>query len=382
MEKYVFKNNKKLRMGYTTGSCAAAAAKAAACILLTGKAVPEVKLMTPKGIRLDLEVLEAKWTAEEASCAIRKDAGDDPDVTDGLEIYASVRKTEEPGVQIDGGEGVGRVTRPGLEQPVGAAAINKIPRQMIRENVEEICRKLGYEGGLSVTISIPGGEALAMKTFNPRLGIVGGISVLGTSGIVEPMSEEALIQTIRVDIKMQLAGGRRYLVLVPGNYGLDYLNEFHPELLKNSVKYSNFLGEAIDAAVEYGAKGILLAGHIGKLVKLAGGIMNTHSRNADSRMEILTAHAAVLGADQGTAAALMNCITTDEALEILEEKGLLEGVMERLLERMEFYVDHRSGHSLENGILVFSQTKGTLGESKDARRVLACLKEELEGSGA
>ena len=382
MEKYVFKNNKKLRMGYTTGSCAAGAAKAAACMLLTGKAVPEVKLMTPKGIRLDLEVLEAKWTAEEASCAIRKDAGDDPDVTDGLEIYASVRKTEEPGVQIDGGKGVGRVTRPGLEQPVGAAAINKVPRQMIRENVEEICRKLGYEGGLSVTISIPGGEALAIKTFNPRLGIVGGISVLGTSGIVEPMSEEALIQTIRVDIKMQLAGGRRYLVLVPGNYGLDYLNEFHPKLLKNSVKYSNFLGEAIDAAVEYGAKGILLAGHIGKLVKLAGGIMNTHSRNADSRMEILTAHAAVLDADQGTAAALMNCITTDEALEILEEKGLLEGVMERLLERMEFYVDHRSGHSLENGILVFSQTKGTLGESKDARRVLACLKEELEGSGA
>ena len=382
MEKYVFKNNKKLRMGYTTGSCAAAAAKAAACMLLTGKAVPEVKLMTPKGIRLDLEVLEAKWTAEEASCAIRKDAGDDPDVTDGLEIYAVVRKSEEPGVQIDGGKGVGRVTRPGLEQPVGAAAINKVPRQMIRENVEEICRKLGYEGGLSVTISIPGGEALAMKTFNPRLGIVGGISVLGTSGIVEPMSEEALIQTIRVDIKMQLAGGRRYLVLVPGNYGLDYLNEFHPELLKNSVKYSNFLGEAIDAAVEYGAKGILLAGHIGKLVKLAGGIMNTHSRNADSRMEILTAHAAVLGADQETAAALMNCITTDEALEILEENGLLEGVMERLLEKMEFYVDHRSGHSLEKGILVFSQTKGTLGESKDARKLIACLKEELEGSGA
>ena len=378
MEKYVFKNNKKLRMGYTTGSCAAAAAKAAACMLLTGKAVPEVKLMTPKGIGLDLEVLEAEWTAEEASCAVRKDAGDDPDVTNGLKIYALVRKSEEPGVQIDGGEGVGRVTRPGLEQPVGAAAINKVPRQMIRENVEEICRKFGYEGGLSVTISIPGGEALAVKTFNPRLGIVGGISVLGTSGIVEPMSEEALIETIRIDVRMQLAQGRKYLVLVPGNYGLDYLNEFHPELLKNSVKYSNFLGEAIDAAVEYGAKGILLAGHIGKLVKLAGGIMNTHSRNADSRMEILTAHAAVLGADQETAAALMNCITTDEALEILREKALLEGVMERLLERMEFYVDHRSGHSLEKGILVFSQTMGTLGESRDARKVLERLKEEFQ----
>ena len=201
--------------------------------------------------------------------------------------------------------------------------------------------------------------------------------MLGTSGIVEPMSEEALIETIRIDIKMQLAGGRKYLVLVPGNYGLDYLNEFHPQLLKTSVKYSNFLGDAIDAAVEYGAKGILLAGHIGKLVKLAGGIMNTHSRNADSRMEILTAHAAVLGADQETARALMDCITTDEALEILKRKGLLEGVMERLLKRMEFYVDHRSGHSLERGILVFSQREGTLGESGDARRILSCLQEEL-----
>lgn len=374
---YIFKNNKKLRMGYTTGSCAAAAAKAAACMLLGGKTVPEVELMTPKGIRLNLEVLDAKVTAEEVSCAIRKDAGDDPDVTDGLKIYAAVRKKETAGVEIDGGEGVGRVTRPGLEQPVGAVAINKVPRQMIREGVEEICRKFGYEGGMAVMIFIPGGKELAEKTFNPRLGIVGGISVLGTSGIVEPMSEEALIETVRIDVRMQLAQGRKYLVLVPGNYGLDYLNEFHPELLKNSVKYSNFLGEAIDAAVEFGAKGILLAGHIGKLVKLAGGIMNTHSRNADSRMEILTAHAAVLGADRETAAALMNCITTDEALDILREKGLLKGVMERLLERMEFYVDHRSGRSLERGIVIFSQEHGTLGESRDARRILGCLQSEM-----
>ena len=377
MQEYVFKNNKKLRMGYTTGSCAAAAAKAAACMLLGGKTVPEVELMTPKGIRLNLEVLDAKVTAEEVSCAIRKDAGDDPDVTDGLKIYAAVRKKETAGVEIDGGEGVGRVTRPGLEQPVGAVAINKVPRQMIREGVEEICRKFGYEGGMAVMIFIPGGKELAEKTFNPRLGIVGGISVLGTSGIVEPMSEEALIETIRIDVRMQLAQGWKYLVLVPGNYGLDYLNEFHPELLKNSVKYSNFLGEAIDAAVEFGAKGILLAGHIGKLVKLAGGIMNTHSRNADSRMEILTAHAAVLGADRETAAALMNCITTDEALDILKEKGLLDGVMERLLERMEFYVDHRSGRSLERGIVIFSQEHGTLGESRDARRILGCLQSEM-----
>ena len=378
LEQYVYKNNKKMRMGYTTGSCAAAASKAAAWMLLHGQILPAVELMTPKGISLHLEVLDPKLSEGEASCAIRKDAGDDPDVTDGLLIYATVRKTEKPGVTLDGGEGVGRVTRVGLEQAVGDAAINKVPRQMIREGVEEICRAAGYTGGLSVIISIPGGEELARKTFNPRLGIVGGISVLGTSGIVEPMSEEALIQTIRVDIKMQLSGGRSYLVLVPGNYGLDFLEDYEPEVLKRSVKYSNFLGEAIDAAVEFGAKGILLVGHIGKLVKLAAGIMNTHSRNADARMDILTAHAAVLGADQETAVRLMDCITTDEALDILKEKGLLEPVMKRLMERMEFYVDHRSGKSLERGILTFSLEQGVLGESSDVRRLIYCVKKETE----
>ena len=378
LEQYVYKNNKKMRMGYTTGSCAAAASKAAAWMLLHGRLLPEVELMTPKGIALHLEVLEPKFSATSASCAIRKDAGDDPDVTDGLLIYATVSRTAQPGVTLDGGEGVGRVTRAGLEQAVGDAAINKVPRQMIREGVEEICRAVGYTGGLSVIISIPGGEELARKTFNPRLGIVGGISVLGTSGIVEPMSEEALIQTIRVDIKMQLSGGRSYLVLVPGNYGLDFLEDYEPEVLKRSVKYSNFLGEAIDAAVEFGAKGILLVGHIGKLVKLAAGIMNTHSRNADARMDILTAHAAVLGADQETAARLMDCITTDEALDILKEKGLLDPVMKRLMERMEFYVDHRSGKSLERGILTFSLEQGVLGESTDVRRLIACVKAEIK----
>lgn len=376
LDQYVYKNNKKMRMGYTTGSCAAAAAKAAAWMLLHQAILPEIELMTPKGIGLHLEVLEPQLTKDSAACAIQKDAGDDPDVTDGLLIYATVSRSDCPGITLDGGRGVGRVTRAGLEQAVGDAAINKVPRQMIREGVEEICRATGYTGGLSVLISIPGGEELAKKTFNPRLGIVGGISILGTSGIVEPMSEQALIDTIRVDIKMQLAGGRKYLVLVPGNYGLDFLEDYDPEVLKRSVKYSNFLGEAIDAAVEYGAKGILLVGHIGKLVKLAAGIMNTHSRNADARMEILTAHAAVLGADRETAGRLMNCITTDEALEILKEKSLLEPVMERLLERMEFYIDHRSGKGLERGILTFSLEQGVLGESQDVRRLISCIKEE------
>ncbi len=374
LEQYIYKDNKKMRLGYTTGSCGAAAAKAAARMLLSGNPVSSVRLTTPKGIDLELEVEEARLTEQEACCAVRKDAGDDPDVTDGLLIYAAVSRIPDPGIRIEGGAGVGRVTREGLEQPVGSAAINRVPRQMIREGVAEVCRHYGYGGGLLVVISAPGGEELAGKTFNPRLGIEGGISILGTSGIVEPMSEEALIETIRVEIRMRMAAGSKILLLVPGNYGMEFLEEYGPGLLDCAVKFSNFLGEAIDAAVLYGAKGILLVGHIGKLVKLAAGIMNTHSRNADARMEVLTAHAAVLGAGADTARALMDCITTDEALDILKSRGLLEPVMERLMERMEFYISHRSRGALSCAVVTFSRKYGILGKTSKADNFLEYLK--------
>ena len=202
MEEYLVKDGKRLRLGYTTGSCAAAAAKAAAWMLLTGRKKDTIRLQTPKGIELNLDVLETELSPDEVRCAIRKDSGDDPDVTRGTLIFAAVRKSATPGVTIDGGEGVGRVTKPGLDQPVGAAAINSVPRQMIEENVREVCALVGYDGGLDVTISAPEGEALAKKTFNPRLGIEGGISILGTTGIVEPMSEQALLDTIRVELRV------------------------------------------------------------------------------------------------------------------------------------------------------------------------------------
>ncbi len=375
-DQYIYKNNQRMRLGYTTGSCAAGAAKAAVWMLFAGKSVPYVELMTPKGIRLHLEVLEPCFSKDMASCAVKKDAGDDPDVTDGIRVYAAVQKTQEAGIHIDGGEGVGRVTREGLEQPVGSAAINGVPRAMIREGVEEICRRFGYQGGMSVIISIPEGRRLAEKTFNPRLGIEGGISVLGTSGIVEPMSEAALIETIRMEIRMRHTQGYRYLVLAPGNYGLDFLKEYNPKLLERCVKYSNFLGEALDGAAEYGFRGVLLAGHMGKLVKLAGGIMNTHSRNADARMEILTAHAAVVGAGGEMAKALMDCVTTDEAVDILKASGLLEAVMNRLMERMEYYVNHRSGGAFSCAVITFSQKHGILGQTAGVEEILAHLREE------
>lgn len=373
MEQFLYKNHKKLRYGHTTGSCAAAAAKAAARMLLSGETLPYIDLMTPKGILLHLEILDIVRTKDSVRCAVRKDAGDDPDVTNGILVCAEVSLAKEDAqkagqsgsrIHIDGGKGVGRVTKPGLEQPVGAAAINQVPRRMIRENVQEMCVRFGYAGSMDVRISIPEGEALAARTFNPRLGILGGLSVLGTSGIVEPMSERALIDTIRVEIRQKLANGRKYLLIVPGNYGLEFLESYgHGLRLEDAVKCSNFIGEALDAAAEFGAKGVLLAGHIGKFVKLAGGIMNTHSHHADARMELLTVHAALLGAPVPLLARMMECVTTDDAIACLEECGLTEGVMERLTERMEFYVNQRVQNHLEAGVITFSKVYGLLGQT-------------------
>lgn len=368
MEQFIYKNHKKLRYGYTTGSCAAAASKAAAAMLLSGKEISYVELHTPKGIDLRLEVLDISREDNAVSCAIQKDGGDDPDVTNGILIYAKVSRepADEAQIIIDGGIGVGRVTKPGLEQPVGAAAINKVPRQMIRENLEAVCEQYHYHGKLSVVISIPSGVELAAKTFNPRLGIVGGISVLGTSGIVEPMSEQALIDTIRVEMRQKLANGMEYLLVVPGNYGIDFLDQYgHGLQLEDAVKCSNFVGEALDAAVEFGAKGVLLVGHIGKFVKLAGGIMNTHSHNADARMELLTVHAALLGAPVELLQKMMECVTTDDALKYLKEADLMEPVMERIMEKMEFYVNQRAQHQLELGVITFSNVFGILGQTKN-----------------
>ena len=368
MEQFVYKNHKKLRYGYTTGSCAAAASKAAAAMLLSGKEISYVELHTPKGIDLRLEVLDISREDNAVSCAIQKDGGDDPDVTNGILIYAKVSRepADEAQIIIDGGIGVGRVTKPGLEQPVGAAANNKVPRQMIRENLEAVCEQYHYHGKLSVVISIPSGVELAAKTFNPRLGIVGGISVLGTSGIVEPMSEQALIDTIRVEMRQKLANGMEYLLVVPGNYGIDFLDQYgHGLQLEDAVKCSNFVGEALDAAVEFGAKGVLLVGHIGKFVKLAGGIMNTHSHNADARMELLTVHAALLGAPVELLQKMMECVTTDDALKYLKEADLMEPVMERIMEKMEFYVNQRAQHQLELGVITFSNVFGILGQTKN-----------------
>ena len=366
-----------LRLGFTTGSCAAAAAKAGTQMLLSGDEVRQVRLMTPKGIELYLDVEEIRRSSGSVRCGVRKYSGDDPDVTDGLLICAEVKKEEpeapllaltgseqEDRIRISGGEGVGRVTRPGLEQPVGEAAVNKIPRQMIREAVREICEKYGYSGGVHVTLTIPGGERVAEKTFNPRLGILGGLSILGTTGIVEPMSEKALTDTICLEMRVLKENGHDCCIVTPGNYGSDFLKEKMGMDLSLAVKCSNYIGEAIDDAAMLDMKGILLVGHVGKLVKLAAGVMNTHSRQADCRMEVLAAHAAMAGADRDTVTRIMGCINTTEAIRILKERELLVPVMGTVTERIREALRRRAGENLSVGAVMFSTEDGILGKTE------------------
>ena len=372
---YVVRNQKKLRFGYTTGSCAAGAARGAAELLLGEDEIGEAELMTPKGILLHLELLDMKRDENAASCAVRKDAGDDPDTTNGILVYAKVEKFQirsdmEDRIVIDGGTGVGRVTKPGLSQKIGEAAITPVPRAMILQAVEEIADRYHYEGGLKVTISVPEGEKIARKTFNPRLGIVGGISILGTSGIVEPMSEKALIDSIRVEMSQHAAMGEQYMLVTPGNYGADYLREHMALPFEKNIKCSNYVGETIDMAVDMGVKGILFISHIGKFVKVAAGIMNTHSHSADARMEVLCANAIRAGGDLACARSILQCNTTDEALRVLDENHILRETMKEITDRIQFYLDHRSYQQILLGAVIFSNEYGYLGQTEHAAELI------------
>ena len=366
MEEYQFSQGKNLRCGYTTGSCATAASKAAAAMLLTGERIDSVRIDTPKGIVLNLEPLEVMLTADFASCAIRKDSGDDPDDTNGVLVYAKVEKTAEPGIMIEGGIGVGRVTKPGLACAVGGPAINPTPRKMITTEVGKVMIEAGYTGGLKVTISIPAGVEIAKKTFNPRLGIIGGLSVLGTSGIVEPMSEKALVETMYVEIRAQQAAGNKNLLVFFGNYGEDFTRDEMKLDLEGHVTCSNFVGELLDYAVFCGFETLLLIGHSGKLVKVAQGVMNTHSKYADCRTELFALEAMFHGASVEVGKEIYSCLTTDEVTKVLKRENIFEPVIEKVTDKIDFYMQHRVHGKIKTAALMFSNVYGILGKTKYA----------------
>lgn len=369
-----------MRYGFTTGSCAAAASKAAAWMLLTGTRKTEITIETPKKILYTAEILNVTRGEREVSCAVRKDGGDDPDVTTGARIFASVSLVDSGNgeIHIVGGPGVGRVTKPGLDQPVGEAAINRVPREMIEKELREVMQICDYRGGLRVEISVPDGEHLAEQTFNPRLGIYGGISILGTTGIVEPMSSQALLDTIRAELTQRRALGYDYVVISPGNYGQDYLKAVYGYDLDKSVKCSNFIGQTIDMAAELGFRKLLLAGHVGKLIKVAGGIMNTHSREGDCRMELLAAFAVRAKAAPETALRILNCAVTEEAVQILKENGICGPVMDYAMERICFYLNRRAGGTPVVDCIMYAGEFGTLAKSEGVEEWFTLLEREQE----
>lgn len=351
------KSGRFLRTGFTTGSCAAAAAKAAVSALVTGEISKSVSIPLPSGGRAEIEITDVKITENTASASVIKHSGDDPDVTDGIIICASVRKTARS-VTVDGGEGIGRVTREGLDRAIGEAAINSVPRRMIREAALEALGE--YDGGVEIIISAPQGREIAKKTFNPRLGIEGGISILGTSGIVEPMSEKGLLDTIFLELKMRRAEGHKTAVLVPGNYGEEFAaREMN---IKNAVQCSNYIGDALDYAQDLGFKSVLLIAHMGKLVKLGSGIMNTHSRCADGRMETLALCAALAGYEDF--AKILDCATTDEAYEYIRDTKTIDILMSRI----DIYLKRRT--ELKTGAVMFSNRYGVIGKTQDADEII------------
>lgn len=383
-EHYLRSGNKMMRCGYTTGTCAALAASGAAAFLLLGEEPEELSIMTGKGLKVKVPVFAwGQEAGESAWCSVLKDAGDDADVTDGMEVKVTVSISSLPGIRIDGGEGVGRVTKPGLDQPVGNAAINSVPRQMIAEEVRKVCEEAEYTEGLEVVVSIPEGQRIAEQTFNAMLGVEGGLSILGTTGIVEPMSEKALVDTIEVKIR-QVAAESKALILTPGNYGERFIAEKAMDQMGIPVvKCSNFIGEALDMVAMEQFEEVLLLGHMGKLVKVAAGIMNTHSRYADGRNEIFCAHTAlcISEADGGGRKAalaengslfkkIMEAATTDACIALLEEAGLRQQVMESILKAAQKRLDYRAKGAFRVGAVMFSNQYGILGYTEKAKEIL------------
>lgn len=439
MDTFVYKDHKKLRCGYTTGTCAALAAQGAVRFLLTGSWKETEEIMTPKGIPVCVPLEEKTSGADWAECAVRKDAGDDYDVTNGILVYARAEfvkdknfyqkvqmshlessesgaagEKENPGlrledgsqqekekpdqqnaessetlIEIDGGIGIGRVTKPGLDQPVGAAAINSVPRKMIRDAVYALLEEAGEFLPVSITISVPAGVEAAKKTFNPVLGIEGGISVLGTSGIVEPMSEEALVETIHTHLNVLRAEGRKWVIAVPGNMGAGFLKGYLTEQNKTSVgsmeafmnslvTMSNFVGRTIDITAELGFSGIMIAGHMGKLVKIGNGIMNTHSREADGRMDTMLSCALSAGTeDLELLRKIQGSNTTDEVMDHLKQAGILDDTIKVFLKRAAWHLAHRSRAEVKTGMIVFGTKGEYLGETEDADMILKNALEEL-----
>lgn len=356
-----------LRSGYTTGACAAAGVKAA-LLFETGKSWQQVELTALDGTKLIIPVKAVKRTADGLVAEVVKFSGDDPDITNGVSVFASVRHLSNAldAVVFKAGEGIGTVTKPGLSVPVGEPSINPGPRQLIQNAVAEV---LGTEHvPLEVTISIPAGVALAKQTLNPILGVEGGISVIGTTGVLRPMSEEGFRNSLVPQIDVARADGFRDLIFVPGKIGERIAASWHlpPQA---TVQTSNFIGFMLEAAAERGVKRILLFGHIGKLSKVAAGVFYTHNRIADGRLETMAAYGAAAGLLQTDVCKLLNANTTENALKVLEEAGLRETVCRTLAQRASLRAERYLFQRMKIGTVMVTLDGHLLGMDDTAKKI-------------
>jgi len=375
MENYVMVNGRKYRKGHTTGACAAAASKAAAAMLVSGQALKQISIDTPAGVKLHLPVLDIELGKESAKCAVIKDGGDDPDVTTGLKIFAEARFAGETGVRITAGEGIGTVTMPGLKVAPGQPAINPVPMRMILKEVAEV---LPEDKSVEIMLTVPGGEEIAKKTYNARLGITGGISILGTTGIVHPMSEEAWKESLALELKVMAVGGLKNAVYIFGNYGEEFVASQLGVAPQSIIKTSNFVGFMLEKAVENRLESVLIAGHLGKLVKVAGGIFHTHSKVADARMEILTAYAALEGASHAETAEIYACRTTEAAAAVIDGKGLKK-VYDRIVSNVSKRCSEYVFHKIRVGSVLFNSENVMLAMDDNAREILKLLRDYENG---
>ena len=367
-DRFVYVGSKKLRCGITTGSCAAAAAKAAAMLLFENRRQPEIDIETPGGSTINIVVGHLKLENNQAMCVVIKDAGDDPDITDGIKIYAKAIKKTKPGIEIKAGEGIGIVTKNGLAVKPGKPAINPVPMRMI---VSEVRKVIPENAGVVIEISAPEGIEIAKRTFNPKLGIMGGISILGTTGIVEPMSEDSFKESLELKLSVLKEEGVSSCVMTPGNIGERFLSDEFKINESRIVITSNFIGFMLDKAVCYGIKNIVLCGHIGKLVKIAGGIFNTHSKTADARNEIFASHYAYFSGDHDGFRHIMESNTTEEAVEYVKDMNFFIYLAKKIKSRCEEYVFGE----LNFETILLSQTKGILAMTEKAKEIISSMKE-------
>lgn len=366
MDSYVYIDGKKYKRGYTTGATTTAAIKGALYMLLNQKKIEHIKIDTPKNIVLDLNLIDQRIEKNFASCAVIKDGGDDIDETSGIKIYAEVRLNDCGQINLFGKKGVGVITKKGLGLEIGEYAINKTPRAMIEKEVKKLLPK---GNGIDVYITIPKGEEVAKKTFNPKLGIIGGISIIGSTGIVEPMSKEAFKKSLSLELNMKKEEGINNICFAFGNHGIDYLKKSGVDE-KNIARTSNFIGFMLDEAKRMNFKKIYLCGHLGKLIKVSAGIFDTHSKVADGRIETIIYNLALLKADYEIIKEISKCVTTEAAIEIINDNNLnkvfniiANNAKDKIMQRIK-------DEEIEIEVEIFDLEKNFLGKSDNANRLL------------